>query len=124
ELLGRDFAPSQLKLVLEDFEETDTFVVDKILNHRIIAGEGMEYYVSWKGFKERTWEPQKNFIERKCISDYWKTRDQPDVQSLPQPRRTSKTHESRREEQEQSSEQCKGKGRMKNMPMNDTTSDV
>ncbi|KAG0361048.1 hypothetical protein BGX24_005435, partial [Mortierella sp. AD032] len=34
ELLGRNFAPSQLKLVLDDFETTDTYAVDKILNHR------------------------------------------------------------------------------------------
>jgi hypothetical protein len=121
ELLGRNFAPSQLKLVLDDFEDTETYEVEKILDHRDVPGEGVEYYVSWKGYKERTWEPQKNFVERKCITDYWKTRDQPSAQSRPQPRQTSKTHISRSEEQELTSKQRKAKDRSK--PLNDTASD-
>ncbi|KAF8920928.1 hypothetical protein BGZ58_004231, partial [Dissophora ornata] len=123
ELLGRNFAPSQLKLVLDDFEGTYTYVVDKIFDHREEPGEGMEYYVSWKGYKEKTWEPQENFIERKCISDYWKTRDKPGARSLTQPRQTSKTHRSRSEEQESSSSQRKGKDRTTRMPMNYTFGD-
>ncbi|KAF9312679.1 hypothetical protein BG006_004299, partial [Podila minutissima] len=43
-LLGRNFAPSQLKLVLDDFEETTAYEVEKILNHREEPGEGVEYY--------------------------------------------------------------------------------
>jgi hypothetical protein len=88
--LGRKFAPSQLKLVLDDFEETDTYEVDKILDHRQEPGEGMMYLVSWKGYgvKDRTWEPQENFVERKCISDYWKIRDQPKKQDSKHPQMT------------------------------------
>src|SRR6202000_275107 len=62
EELGRNFAPSQLKLVLDDFDATDTYVVEKVLNHRLGPGGGMEYRVKWKGYKEETWEPQENFI--------------------------------------------------------------
>ena len=41
--------------------------MDKILNHRQEPGEGMMYLVCWKGYgiKDRTWEPQENFVERK-----------------------------------------------------------
>jgi hypothetical protein len=124
ELLRRNFAPSQLKLVLDDYEETVTYEVEKILAHRDVPGEGVEYHVKWKGFKELTWEPQKNFIERKCISDYWKTRDQPIANSLPQPRRKSKRHEPGKEGQEGSSVQRKGESLLADKPVNDTTNDA
>jgi hypothetical protein len=123
ELLQRKFAPSQLKLVLDDFEDTVTYEVEKILDHRDVPGEGVEYHVKWKGFKELTWEPQKNFVERRCIADYWKTRDQPSTQSLPQPRQTSKISEPRNEKQKNSSAQCKGESQPLGTPVNNTTSD-
>ena len=85
EELGRKFAPSQLKLVLDDFEETTIYEVEKILDHREQPGEGVEYLVKWKGYErieDRTWEPPENFIERKCITDYWKNRNLPEVSSL------------------------------------------
>jgi hypothetical protein len=122
ELLQRNFAPSQLKLVLDDYDDTVAYEVEKIVDHRDLPGEGIEYRVKWKGFKELTWEPQKNFIERKCISDYWKTRDRPIANSLPQPRQTSKTHEPRKKDN--SPMQRKGKRQSTDKPMNDTTSDV
>jgi transposase InsO family protein len=108
EELGRNFAPSQLKLVLDDFEATDTYVVEKILNHRQGPGGGMEYRVKWKGYKEETWEPQENFIERKCITDYWKIQDQPGSHSLTQPRQTATTLGARGQEQELSPSQRSG----------------
>lgn len=88
EELGRKFAPSQLKLVLDDFEETPIYEVETILDHRERPGEGVEYLVKWKGYekiKDRTWEPPASFIERKCITDYWRSRDLQEVQSLSQP---------------------------------------
>jgi len=125
ELLGRNFAPSQLKLVLDDFETTDTYVVDKILNHREVPGGGMEYRVSWKGYKERTWEPQDNFIERKCITDYWKTSGQPSAQSLPQPHQTTATHASRTRRQKVTSLQRKDTSKVsKNISTNDAPTRV
>ncbi|GJJ69417.1 hypothetical protein EMPS_01763 [Entomortierella parvispora] len=86
EELKRNFAPSQLKLVLEDFEATPTYEVEKVLNHREPPGGGVEYLVKWKGYtaKDNTWEPIRNFFETKCIEDYWKTRDRPGVHSSQQ----------------------------------------
>ena len=105
--LGRNFAPSQLKLVLDDFEATETYEVEKILDHRDIPGEGVEYLVHWKGYgsKDRTWEPPGHFVERQCIADYWKSRSQPGKHTSPQPRQNSKRPRLDQEEQELSSEQ-------------------
>ncbi|KFH62712.1 hypothetical protein MVEG_11239 [Podila verticillata NRRL 6337] len=112
EELGRRFAPSQLKLVLDDFEETNIYEVEKILDHREQPGEGVEYLVKWKGFektKDRTWEPPENFIERKCIVDYWKSRNLPEAQSLQKPPNESRTAVTKRratdEQQEYHSDQ-------------------
>ena len=66
----------------------------------------------------------KNFIERKCISDYWKTRDQPIANSLPQPRRKSKRHEPGKEGQEGYSVQRNGESLLADKPVNDTTNDA
>lgn len=73
--LGRRFAPSQLKLVLDDFETTPTYEVEKILQHRKTPGGEVEYLVKWKGYasKDNTWEPLESFVERACIVSYWKT---------------------------------------------------
>jgi hypothetical protein len=84
ELLKRNYAPSQLKLVLDDLDDTDVYEVEKILAHRTDEeGGGVEYFVKWKDFpsEANTWEPEGNFIERKCINDYWRrepTVDSPD----------------------------------------------
>ena len=73
--LNRHYAPSQLKLVLDDFEETETYEVEKILEHRESAtsARAYEYLVKWKGYSDddNTWEPEDHFIERRCITDYW-----------------------------------------------------
>ncbi len=77
ELLGRRYAPSQLKLVLDDLEDVDIFEVETLVDHRnSLTGGGVEYYVKWKGFppEANTWEPEGNFIERKCIHEYWTKR--------------------------------------------------
>jgi len=71
-------------LVLDDFEETNIYEVDKILDHREQPGEGVEYLVKWKGFekvRDRTWEPPESFNERTCITDYWKSCNLPEGQS-------------------------------------------
>lgn len=74
-VLNRHFAPSQLKLVLEDYEDTTTYEVEKIMDHRAVDNQlhVYEYLVKWKGFSsnDNTWEPENNFIERQCIADYW-----------------------------------------------------
>ncbi|KAF9198195.1 hypothetical protein BGZ59_004818 [Podila verticillata] len=112
EELSRKFAPSQLKLVLDDFEETSIYEVEKILDHRERPGEGVEYLVKWRGFekiKDRTWEPPENFIERKCITDYWKSRDLPgmhsSLQASKESRQMAEDNSDPIEEQESISEQ-------------------
>lgn len=83
-LLGRNYAPSQLKLVLEDFEETPTYEVEKILHHKAHPTERGKwlYRTKWRGYsdKECTWEPEENFIEKQCIRDYWNKRG-PDAEA-------------------------------------------
>ncbi|KAG0336545.1 hypothetical protein BG005_004288 [Podila minutissima] len=72
-LLGRHYAPSQLKLVLDDFEDSVTYEVECIIDHRQSQSDPLitEYYVKWKKYDEHTWEPEDHFIERQCIADYW-----------------------------------------------------
>ena len=74
-VLTRHFAPSQLKLVLDDYEETETYEVEKILDHRAsdTSAKANEYFVKWKGYSDddNTWEPEDHFIERQCITNYW-----------------------------------------------------
>ena len=88
--LGRHYAPSQLKLVLDDLDDADVYEVEKIIAHRTPeAGGNVEYFVKWKGFPSsaNTWEPEGNFIERKCIDTYWSSapvaNTQPRSQSRP-----------------------------------------
>ncbi|KAF9176678.1 hypothetical protein BGZ50_009872 [Haplosporangium sp. Z 11] len=74
-VLGRQYAPSQLKLVLDDFEDTSTYEVDKIIDQHqdSESPNDTECLVKWKGFssEDNTWEPEESFIERQCIADYW-----------------------------------------------------
>ncbi|KAF9995639.1 hypothetical protein BGZ80_007460, partial [Entomortierella chlamydospora] len=75
EVLKRHYAPSQLKLVLDDFEDTSTYEVERIVNHRPsrVTPNTVEYSVKWKNYpsSKNTWEPEEHFIERQCIADYW-----------------------------------------------------
>ena len=76
-LLGRNYAPSQMKLVLEDFNETPTYTVEKVLHHKQSLephhNGGWLFKVKWKGYpdSECTWESEDNFIEKQCLRDYW-----------------------------------------------------
>ncbi|KAF9148477.1 hypothetical protein DFQ26_002334, partial [Actinomortierella ambigua] len=71
--LHRQYAPSQLKLVLEDFEDGEVFEVEHILEHEEIQPGVYKYHVKWKGYpsSSNTWEPIESFIETQCIADYW-----------------------------------------------------
>jgi len=124
EELGRNFAPSQLKLVLDDFESTEAYEVEKILDHREEPGEGVEYHVKWKGYKDTTWEPQRNFNERDCIKDYWKARGLPEIDSSTQPRQETKKRRSENEGQELSSDENDGADQTEQRPAIDKPNEV
>ncbi|KAG0250769.1 hypothetical protein DFQ27_009215 [Actinomortierella ambigua] len=58
-LLNRKYAPSQLKLVLDDMDDSDIYEVETISSHRPAkVGGGVDYFVKWKGFpvEANTWE--------------------------------------------------------------------
>jgi transposase InsO family protein len=72
QVLGRNFAPSQLKMVLSDAWNEDSFVIHKILDHRGDKGKE-EYLVEWKEPKgSRSWEPYNNFDDQEVIRQYWR----------------------------------------------------
>ncbi|KAF9089325.1 hypothetical protein BGX27_002517 [Mortierella sp. AM989] len=60
--LGRNYAPSQLKLVIEEPKDDNVFEVEKILHHRENrTNEGkFEYRTKWKGYSDddNSWEPE------------------------------------------------------------------
>ena len=53
--------------------QQNVYEVERIDNHRGSAGK-YEYYVKWKGYHERTWEPESSFRDTALINDYWKSR--------------------------------------------------
>lgn len=86
-ILGRSQAPSQLKLVLDDEDESDTYEVEKIIAHRphLLKKSKKEYLVKWKNYSARlnTWEPEENFVKQSAINDYW--RDPDNISAQPNP---------------------------------------
>ena len=51
-------------------EPEQAYEVESILAHRGTARK-RQYLVKWKNYDERTWEPQKNFIDTDIIRRYW-----------------------------------------------------
>ncbi|KAI7873415.1 hypothetical protein K492DRAFT_139024 [Lichtheimia hyalospora FSU 10163] len=75
-LLGRDYAPSQLKLISQDYDLPcdDIYVVDRIVAHEKVAPGKYKYLVRWEGYREEddTWEPETSFTNAHTIHEYWK----------------------------------------------------
>lgn len=73
DLLERHYAPSQLKLVLDDLDDLPIYEVERISKHRASKDkpDSWEYRTHWKGYLKPTWEPEQHFIEQQCIRDYW-----------------------------------------------------
>jgi hypothetical protein len=71
--LNRNYAPSQMKLVLEEPSDSPAYEVETILEHEDDDSQPGKYlyYTKWKGYKKPTWEPEDMFIERGCIRKYW-----------------------------------------------------
>jgi hypothetical protein len=86
QLLARNYAPSQLKLIALPPGDTGvpgsfaskqtsadrTYVVEKIMDDRKQGGQ-RQYLVRWAGFSEQhdSWEPDTNFHDVQVIQDYW-----------------------------------------------------
>jgi hypothetical protein len=86
-VLERSYAPSQLKLVLDDADESDTYEVERVVAHRQHTHDNTkkEYFVKWKNYSSKlnTWEPEENFIERESLTSYWK--DKENINEQPNP---------------------------------------
>jgi hypothetical protein len=80
EPLDRRVPPDQMKLLHRSARKKDTdepvFDIDLIIDHRGKPGQ-YEYLIKWKGYsdEDNTWEPAVNFIDDKCIQDYWKSQN-------------------------------------------------
>ena len=74
-ILERRAPADHLKLVSRKARpvdlENNTYEVESVLGHRGSPG-AYEYRVKWKHYNERTWVPASQFLDDKCIKDYWK----------------------------------------------------
>jgi hypothetical protein len=67
EVLGCNFAPSRLKMVMSDAWNEDSHVIYKIVDHWGTPGKE-EYLVDWKEPKgSRSWETYQNFDDQEVI---------------------------------------------------------
>lgn len=57
-----------------DDNDNGVYEIDKILNHRRTK-RNIQYFVKWKGYpeSESTWVSTKDFIEKECIDEYWRS---------------------------------------------------
>ena len=78
--LDRRVPPDQMKLLHRTARQKDTdeptYEVESVIDHRGNPGQ-YEYFVKWKNYNDEhnSWEPAVNFLDDKCIQDYWKTHD-------------------------------------------------
>ena len=74
DLLDRHVTVDKMKILKRlNIGKDDVYEVERITEHRGVAGN-YEYLTSWKGFSEKTWEPQANFLDDRPIKSYWKTK--------------------------------------------------
>jgi len=76
DILTREYAPSQLKLISQDevIPCDELYEVQAVIAHNEISPGNYEYKIRWKGYSEDhdTWELADAFTQRHTISDYWK----------------------------------------------------
>jgi len=78
--LGRNYPPSDLKLISHDpasIDTDNTWEVAFIADDRTNENGTREYKVRWKGFQEKddTWEPYEHFHDVAVIDAYWKAKE-------------------------------------------------
>ncbi|CAG8433691.1 11267_t:CDS:2 [Ambispora gerdemannii] len=55
-------------------EEEDEYVVEKIVDHKLLKGGKLQYFLKWKGYpdSENTWEKEEDVYAKDLIEEYWK----------------------------------------------------
>ena len=76
DILDRHVPIDQLKIVSKSGRIIDAddniYAVKKIHKHRGDVG-AYEYLIEWKGYKEKTWEPETNILDDLVVKKYWKS---------------------------------------------------
>src|SRR6202000_2685884 len=70
--LKHSYPVSKLKISQVESTSEDSYVVEKVLDHRKI-GNKIQYLVKWQGYpdEDNTWEPESHFETIECIEEYW-----------------------------------------------------
>ena len=72
-LLGRAYAPDQLKVVAVSEECEPSYEVEKILGHKKVGGKNW-YLIRWKNYggESDSWNSEDDFDDIEVIREYWK----------------------------------------------------
>ena len=52
------------RTILDDEALPDEFIVDKIVDHKMLANGRIKFKTLWVGHKDATWEPANSFVQR------------------------------------------------------------
>lgn len=79
DVLDRRVPPDQIKFVSRAprSKDTNVHIVNYIVDHRRVSN-GFEYLIDWKDWYEedRTWEPERNVIDKALVTEYWEQQHQ------------------------------------------------
>ncbi|CDS06575.1 hypothetical protein LRAMOSA09103 [Lichtheimia ramosa] len=119
-ILVRNYAPSQLKLISQDYDLPcdDIYTVDRIVEHKKVAPGTYIYRVRWEGYDadSDTWEPESSFTNVQSIHDYWKSVEE-EPEAKPEEkgtRRTKRTTKAKKGSNSQNSASSQNHSRKRN----------